>query len=511
MDTPTGKAIRRLGNRWPIAGPLIREEGAKGLCGTSEPAAVQPLITALNDRNRKVRDTALLALNNLKGDAINRLCALWADGRDKRLETIIVDAGYTASHPPQLQALTTFLKGRDLDILLNEKNLHACLSDHNEKIVLGARDYVIGNKGRHSDEYVMNFLRANPESKVLQMFYTRGWNPEEPSARCLFYFLAGDLERYREVDFDHSRLRIWYDTGSAALKEAIASRIRKSGDTGLLVVFRTERGSRKELLDEKEVSLQIELLGRNREYDELFRQLRNANFEQGVLIINTLKKGGWRHPDSNTADLLARLESVLTEPGGSKGPLPFSTPICRDFRPMFLGDEGHPADEAGLIAWARDKGNFRRRSAAVVLLAEKGSAGLTDPVNAACADPYWQVRMAAACAEMLRPGILSPANRALLENDHVYWVQAVLKTAKGGRLSELGPEGIDRLKERTALSERSRKPAGPDDFLTRLKGLIPDAEREYLLTLAEYLMRDVAVTEELAYEAGETDIEIETE
>ena len=394
MDTPTEKALRRLGNRWPIAGPFIREEGAKGLCGTSQPAAVQPLITALNDRNRKVRDTALFALNNLKGDAINRFCALWAEGRDKRLETIIVNAGYTASHPPQLQALTTFLQGRESDILLNEKNLHACLSDHNEKIVSGVLNYVIGNKGRHTDEYVMNFLKANPESKILQMFHTRRWNPGEPSECCLFYFLAGDLERYCEVDFDHSRLRISYETGAAALKEAIASRIRKSGNTGLLAVFRTDRGSRKELLDEKEVSLHIEILSRNREYGELFRLLRHANFEQGALIINTLKKGVWRHPDSNTADLLARLEAVLAERGGSKGPLPFSTAIYRDFRPMFLGDEGHPADEAGLIAWAGDKGNFRRRSAAVVLLAEKGSAGLSDPANAACADSYWQVRMA---------------------------------------------------------------------------------------------------------------------
>ena len=101
--------------------------------------------------------------------------------------------------------------------------------------------------------------------------------------------------------------------------------------------------------------------------------------------------------------------------------------IYRDFRPMLVGNEAPPGDEAGLLAWAGDKENFRRRSAAVTILAERKYVRLSNISNSAAGDAYWQVRMAAAVAELLLPGTLSPANKALLAEDHVYYVQAILK------------------------------------------------------------------------------------
>ncbi len=60
--------------------------------------------------------------------------------------------------------------------------------------------------------------------------------------------------------------------------------------------------------------------------------------------------------------------------------------------------------------------------------------------NAASQDPYWQVRMAAACADWLKPGTLTEANRAALAGDHVYWVQAVFRWDLGWRLRISDPK-----------------------------------------------------------------------
>ena len=138
-------------------------------------------------------------------------------------------------------------------------------------------------------------------------------------------------------------------------------------------------------------------------------------------------------------------------------PTPAAPPsrIVQDFRPMFLGDEAPPTAEAGLVEWAKDTSRFRRRSAAVILLAEMGSSRLGEVANAACADPYWQVRMAAACADMLRPGTLTQANRAALDRDHVYWVQAVFKGDLGQRLR---------------ISDPKSKPSSAETFFDLMRG-----------------------------------------
>ena len=54
--------------------------------------------------------------------------------------------------------------------------------------------------------------------------------------------------------------------------------------------------------------------------------------------------------------------------------------------------------------------------------------------------------MAAAAAELLRPETLSPANRASLADVHVYLVKAFMGMPTYGRLVDLGPAGMDKLR-----------------------------------------------------------------
>ena len=383
----------------------------------------------------------------------------------------------------------------------------------------GGQDLIIGfrlamtltahNTSAHLNGNAINHLKKeNPESKADLCLNKLNLQPDDPAGRALFYLLADDLEAYHDIDFEQSYLRYWYENGSDELKEAIGSGIRKSGDTRLLSVFKTERGNRKDTLDEKDIDIQLEVLLKNKEYSEIFNLLPQATYAQGKRIIAGIKQSGWENPDTIGRELQERMETVISENETNNDlPSSFAMSILKDFMHMFMGDQAVPDDEQSLISWLEDEKKFRKRGAALIMLAERKYNQLSDAVNNACADPYWQVRMAAAGAELLRPGSLSPANKALLEQDHVYWVQALLNMPKSGRLADLGPQGLEELKG--IKSDPKHKPDGQDDFFNLIKVFIPAAEKEYLLTLGEYLGTDSTWSEEEAYDAGDMDVEIE--
>lgn len=266
-------------------------------------------------------------------------------------------------------------------------------------------------------------------------------------------------------------------------------------------------GGRKKKLDHGEVELQMEILQKQRNYQELFHLLPHASFEQGKRVIPGIRDARWVNPDGHGRELQVRLERLFSEEAAAKA---YADAFYRDFRPMLIGGETPPDDEASLLVWAGDGDNFRRRSAAVTILAEKGYAGLSGAANSAVGDAYWQVRMAAAVAELLRPGTLSPANKALLAEDHVYYVQAILKMPSARRnLAAMGTKESEALHEKCTVSDPKQRPQAADNFMELIKGFVPTAEREYLLILSEFFSTEIVASEEASYEAGETDVEIE--
>ena len=471
------------------------------------------LLEMKKDNDIIISNNAIKALSSLKNqEGINHLCFLWEKNRDAELGKIIKDSGYIPSDSELLQALLIFSQDKKPAEKLGSNTIRECLLDRDIAIVRNAVKYIFSIYGKNSHQKLWNFNKKNPESKVAFFLNKMNWQPDDPSERALFYFLADDLDAYHDIDFEQSYLRYWYDTGSDKLKNAINSRIRKSGDTRLLSIFKTDRGSRKNYLDKKDVDIQVEILLKNKEYSEIFNLLPQANYAQGQRIINGIRQAGWESPEAIGRELQARLEEVFPEKVISQNlPSSYAMSIYQDFRPMFMGQEKVPDDEKILVSWLDDDENFRKRSAALIALAERGYARLADAVNKACADPYWQVRMASAGAELLNPGCLSPANKALLEQDHVYWVQALLKMTKSGRLVDLGPQGLEDLKNEGIKSDPENKPDGPDDFFDLIKNFIPFTEKEYLLILGEYLGTDSTWSEDEAYDAGDTDVEIEFE
>ncbi len=489
----------------------LRQGRIKEVSG-ADGQGVEALLGLLNDKDEDVRvraGKALLSLTNPAG--IDRLCAFWHENRAAEIKQLLLQGRYVAQTPALLRLKTTLLQGLRPAGRLGGEAARSCLLDPEETIVTRAAAHILDTEGDSGVDRIWALAKEYPESILPIVLRQQGRYPVDVAERALFYFLAGDMAAYRDLDFEQSILRIWYETAEPGLKEAIAGRIRKTGDARLLAVFRTERGSRKTMPAAGEVDLQIAIMTKNKDYDGLFDLLAFATCAQGRQIIAELNAAGWQCRDARTAELRQRLEKTFQKKWRDRAPGLCAQAIFRDFRPMFFGAETPPENESDVLAWTRDREHFRRRSAALIVLAEAGSPALAEAADIACGDDYWQVRMAAAAAELLHPGTLTPANRARLSQDHVYWVQALLRLPAGGRLCDLGPAGVDALQTGTMPSGPEQKPDQPDNFLDRVQSLLSLQEREYLLTLAEFLGMDVSVSEDMSVEAGAADVEVEIE
>jgi hypothetical protein len=510
MDRKTAKAIKRLKSNFVLCGEWLRTKGAEKLAGTIYPDAVKPLIFALEDRSDKVRQAARKSLTTLKGEAVDYLCRLWAETREDALKGIIQEADYTVSDGGILQNLICFLTGKKPE-RISDENLETCLLDREQEVVLGSINCVIDDLKSKTEEQLWIFAMERPQSLITICLNKRGWHPEALSERSFFFFLSGEIEQYDDIDFEQKHLRYWYETADPKLREAIASGIRKSGQRRLLAVFRSERGSNKQSLSVAEVELQIEILLQKQDLAGLFGLLAFATYEQGASIMAAVAATGWQASNTHSREMQHRLEEMMKKHEHRHIPLSFARKIFRDFRPMLMGTEKLPDDASGLDVWLADQSSFRCRSAALIAKAEGNLQGVKEDANTACKDAYWQVRMAAAACELFHKGTLSPSNRARLENDHVYWVQALLRMPIAERLVDLQPGDLKKLKQSGRKSDPKERPYSPDNFYDLIHDLVPDFRAEYLLILSEFLSTDVEVDGEAAYKPNETDIEIQVD
>lgn len=247
MEPVVLKTIQKLKSNAFLFGTGIRANAAKAFIGTYLPEAVEPLIEALGDKRARVQVAARKALCSLNGKARDHICSLWAKGRDKTLDGVILKSVYVASAPPELRILTLLINGMKIDTAVSKEAFEICLKDGDKRISQGMSNHLIENKGVDGYVALWAFAREYPDTFVAEALHEKKqWRPEDPAERALFYFLAHDLTAYHDLDFEQRYLRVWYETGGKELRDAIASRVRKSGDARLLSLFKTERGGQKE-------------------------------------------------------------------------------------------------------------------------------------------------------------------------------------------------------------------------------------------------------------------------
>jgi hypothetical protein len=469
----------------------IINAAARDLVGTRDAGAVEPLLEMLTSPPEDaLHKTAHHILSNMKGEAVDKLCAIWDETRNPDIKEIIQLSGYCATFPERLKRLTFLLNKTPCAELATFEQIKSYLLDHDEDVCATALHQLLEKNNEDVNELLWDLIVANPNAIFQKILYKMNWYPRDFRKRSLFYFLyADDIEKYFDIDYEQTHLHYWNETTSKDLtnkdlNNCISSKIREVGDARLLSIFKNKRI--KFGIHSSEVDTEIEILAKNNEYEKLFSLLLFCDYQQCIKIMNLISKTEWLHPNKYFRELQKKLTSLMKIENANfkPKPSPFACQLYKDFRPMFF-NEVPPIDERNPSGWLEDSHSFRRRGAALISLAENSSSLLKEAANVACADEYWQVRMAAGIAEILVPGTLYQKNREKLEEDHVYWVQALFKLPKNDRLHSFTPNNIERLSE-TTLKHKS--------FYDTIRFFLQDSERTLFLYIADYFATDSIVS-----------------
>lgn len=288
-------------------------------------AAVVPLLAALSDPLPEIARRAGYAIRQLQAqDAIDKLCALWAEQRDPTLDQILVDGGYTAAAPAELRLLTQLKTGQLGRIGASApKRLPALLTlaqDGDPVIRQNARAVLGGLSRQDSREALCTLAIADPvpaglgaagQELAREIAAAAGYRPTDPEKCARFLFFSGSWEAYETLDFDQRLMRAIYETGSPELRQKIARQIQQAGRTNYLAIlagvdFRSPEAS----ITAQEARILIQTLAAHQEWDRLWALTRALALPEIVEILRLLAAAGWQPREADETALFARLAGL---------------------------------------------------------------------------------------------------------------------------------------------------------------------------------------------------------
>ena len=367
-------------------------------------ACVAVLLQALGDRDEQVASRAETALRSLKvQEAVDALCAAWAESRDGRLAQILVSVGYVASRPLHLRVLSGLKTGK-LGRPANGPAVHALLrvlGDADEQIASRADSALRSLASQDVVDALCEAAIAEPAGPAAQIVKDVDYQPQAVSRRCVLFLVTGQIDRYVDLDFEGQYARAEYQAADEGLKHRIAEVVRQSGDTRLLPILqeaRPRRGGidkRARELTQEEASIVLEVYGRQGQWAEVFSLLLHIPLASVINGVDLLAGSSWRPQSPEDAALLEELLALRAQIGEMPDPPP--TPQALPGR-VFDRWIAEGRSEATLLKPAEElRHNLREGPppvavAALAGLCARGGATLED-IETARAHPHALVRV----------------------------------------------------------------------------------------------------------------------
>ncbi|MGH9855887.1 MAG: WD40 repeat domain-containing protein, partial [Blastocatellia bacterium] len=142
--------------------------------------------------------------------------------------------------------------------------------------------------------------------------------PCDASQRALFYFLTGQWEKYESLDFDHSFLRMAYETGGEQLRGRIAHQARQAGRLEWMEVVTGGRQKRRlGEMTNKEWNTALAMLFADRRWEELWRLAQDAPPRWSAYRLQQMNGNGWmpsKEEERGEFDKLMKLAMEWKEP-----------------------------------------------------------------------------------------------------------------------------------------------------------------------------------------------------
>ncbi|MEJ3742682.1 WD40 repeat domain-containing protein [Actinomycetes bacterium KLBMP 9797] len=146
-----------------------------------------------------------------------------------------------------------------------------------------------------SVDIVCDLMIATGDERLTELVATAGYEHSDPSRRALMLFLAGEFERYAEVDADGAALRSAQVLADETLRARLAGRARASARLDWVRLIAGAGTKRRAVdLSHAEWAAAIGILTATGRWEELWRLVREAPPAWGVRILRELARRRWR-------------------------------------------------------------------------------------------------------------------------------------------------------------------------------------------------------------------------
>lgn len=312
----------------------LRRAAANALARAETAEAARVLAELFSkDRSISVQEAVGNALRRLtQPRAIDSVCAVWAETRSPRLASLLQREGWKATAPVDLRVLTRLradacdgapLKGDEIESIVR------AIDDVDPKIAARAVKLLSGLAQPDEIEVLCEVVMRSDDPRLRKLAVEKGYAPQEPGWRALFYFLTQQWDRYESLDFDRQLLRSHYEAADDRLRQAIAGKIRASGRPEYARVLHGRRDKRHiQSMSSREWEAIVAVLTEKRRYDDLWTLIFEAPLEWSSEALVVLRQAGYRPKEDSDAAIFDRL-SKLRPVNGKQARLFWPVPVCR--------------------------------------------------------------------------------------------------------------------------------------------------------------------------------------
>jgi hypothetical protein len=215
----------RLGRRW----------AARRLARDAAPEAVGALAdaTAHATHDGVIAFAQAALAKRTDQPAIDAICRVWRDTRNYELGDLISRRGWSASGPPALRALVALHTNRLDPLAFETREAARALVEvaDTEEPPIGTRaaEALTSLHQTAAREAVCQLAIEGGSPAALTAVLAAGYVPAEPADRALLLLLAGEYDRYAELDFDGSLLRAALAVAHQNVRTRLA---RQAGEAG---------------------------------------------------------------------------------------------------------------------------------------------------------------------------------------------------------------------------------------------------------------------------------------
>jgi hypothetical protein len=217
----------------PKASKRARRRAALRLASTPiTPAAAGLAYAAVNSGDEKVVALALSTFATVRNQThIDAICEVWRRHRDSLLADLISEKRWVAAQPPDLYVLTALhtdkahaLATEDSDVV---RALLAAAQQERPPLNERAREALMGFTDHEERDALCEIAIQDGNPLALKIAVANDF-ADDPPRRAVLLFLAGEFERYGELDFDARLLAAFCASADTPLRMRLAAQARAS-------------------------------------------------------------------------------------------------------------------------------------------------------------------------------------------------------------------------------------------------------------------------------------------